>query len=203
MSQAAQRGKSLCGIRASLCLWIVLLCLAAIPAMAETGAVLTEDEWTWEPGGTATFSGILTLDGPDLTDAVLKLELYTDDPEHQGEIVFTEINGKTVKIRKRSDTLTADLTGSGTENAFTGEWYPPGDAAPMSRAVLRFRAESAEGTEIASAELRLGSEEESGVSPESRLLGLAQQLKIILIAAAVILWAAAAARYLILRKKAH
>ena len=187
--------------------WLLLLlttflCIAAAGGLSQENAVLKEVEWTWEPGGTATFSGSFSFEGEDVSDAMLTLELKTNQPDQQGSVVFTEINGKTVKIRKRSDTLQADLPGHGAENTFQGDWYLPDEAANLSGAVLSFRAEDGQGKLIASAEMKVGGNGEEAGSAPARILNHLHLAVLILAAVTVLLWAAAILRSMLLRKKA-
>ncbi len=184
-----------------LCLLILPLCTVPTVSAAEGNAVLTETEWTWEPGGVAGFAGSFALDGPDQAGAELTLEVESNDPENPGSVVFTEINGQTVKIRKRSDSITANLAGNGAENTFRGEWYPPEDVVSLNRATLRFQAEDAEGRVIASAEKTVRSTTGEEGDAVGRALNRTRQLSIILAAFGGILWVAAIARNLILRRK--
>ena len=187
--------------------WLLLLlttflCTAAAGGFSEEKAVLKEAEWTWEPGGTATFSGSFSFEGEDVSDAMLILELKTNQPDQPGSVVFTEINGKTVKIRKRSDTMQANLQGHGAENTFLGDWYLPEEGVNLSEAVLGFRAEDGQGKLLASAELKVGGNgEEAGGTP-ARILNHLHLAILILAAVTVLLWAAAILRNMLLRKRA-
>ena len=180
-----------------------MLCPGFTVAPAEGIAAIIDENWTWEIGGTASFSGTFAYKGEDLSDAVLTLTLETGASGDQGTVVFTEINGKKVKIRNRSDTLTAEIQGNGAENTFQGEWYLPEDEAIPPWAVLRFQAADGMGKTLASAELRMGESGEAATEARPIPADRMDQLEILLIGLAVILWAAAILRSVILRKKAQ
>ena len=182
--------------------WFLLLLVISWTGRAfSEQAILQETEWTWEPGGTATFSGSFTVDGPDVSNASWHRELETATSVDPETGVFTEINEKTIRIRKRSCSQTADVLGNGQENTFLGEWYLPEDGVSQSHAVLRLKVEDEEGNLITSAELKLGGESGSVASPASTILSWMQKGMIVFAALAVLLWAAAIIRSRVIHRK--
>ena len=185
-------------IRAFLLLAVFIF--GAGSAFAAGEAALREAEWTWDGGGEATFSGTVSADAADAADAVWHLELETNRPEDQGSVLFTAINGKQLKMRKRSDTVEADFTGGKAENTFEASWYLPEDTAGITRAVIRFRLTDAAGQELAAGEMTMGDGAEGGESAAGGTPELIGRWTTILLIAAAAAWLAAICRCMILRR---
>jgi hypothetical protein len=134
---------------------------------------------------------------PDAADAVLTLRAETS-LEDSGEAIFTSVNGKKLKIRKRGPEITEDLQ-AGSEFLFEGEWNLPADTGSgIARAVITLTIQDAEGNTIAEGRMEEGSlaaeEAIQGASPAKK----ADQLILILLLAGLLVWLAAVSRYLVL-----
>ncbi len=184
--------------------FLALLCMCMMiwaASSADWQIEMTPAEWTWEANGVAAFSGVIKSGDGNVSGAVLTLSIDTR-MEDSGEVLFTNLNGKKVKIRKRSSTAEMDLIGGGAENTFEGEWYLPAEVEEgLSSAVVHLSIADADGRELAKQDMQVGSQEEdaasAGESPAKRL----DQLYRILLYAGIVVWALALGRFAILRKR--
>ena len=179
------------------------LCCLIIPgtAAADTQITMEAGEWSWEAGGTSGFSGVIRTDGEDLEGASLQLDIQTR-MEDSGDLVFTSLNGKKVKIRKRSDRLEADLAGGGAENTFEGEWYLPDRVDDgLAYASVNLTVFDAEGNEIGTGRLDVGDREEEAAAAGRDPIALAEKAALYLAAAGAAVWVFAIGRHLILNRR--
>lgn len=186
LTQAIRRGGAIC----LLCCLMLTACAAG-----ELSVRMEPAEWTWEANQTASFTGVIQTDGEDLTGATLHLEMETR-MEDSGEVLFTNLNGKKLKIRKRSDTVEMDLTGGNAENTFEGEWFLPAEVEEgLAHATVRLTISDAEGNPLKSAEMSVGSESAEEASVGTTPLGRARQLIRVLSIACAAVWLLAIARH--------
>ena len=176
--------------------WCMLLCFIPAVCLGDTEIEMTADEWTWNANEVASFHGSIVTD-QDAADAVLTLRAETS-LEDSGEVIFTSVNGKKLKIRKRGPEITEDLQ-AGSEFLFEGEWNLPADTGGgIARAVITLTIQDAEGNTIAEGRMEEGSlaaeEAIQGASPAKK----ADQLILILLLAGLLVWLAAVSRYLVL-----
>ncbi len=185
------------------CFLLLLLCplLFSSFALAADGVLLTAEEWSWTGEQANILHGVLKVDGDGISDAVWTLEIRTDDPEHSGTVVFTEINGGSLNRRKRSNQVTAVLLGEGNENSFVAEWYPDTQSIALSQVTVHFQVESPDGTVLASGDLTQSAGAVAGGDPASRLLYYVNQAVFFLIIAASAVWVLAVLRLLLLRRR--
>ncbi len=177
---------------------LVICCCMSCLAQGETGAVLTEQESTWEAGGTIIYSGRFELEEA-LTGAVWKAELKTNTPENQGEVLFTRINGDSVRVRKRSDTMNQD-TISG-ENTFEITWFLPSLITNLNSAEVIFRLESAEGETLCTVSSHTGTATSNSADQGIILLNQTNEIVRILLIAVGAVWVPAAALAVYHRQK--
>lgn len=177
---------------------ILLLCLVVFSALSETKIELLAGQWTWEAGGTSSLNGVIVSD-LDLTDAVLTLDVKTR-LENSGEVVFTSLNGKKVKIRKQAPSIESDLV-KGTETPFEAEWTLPEDIdGGIGWAVISLKVTDSEGIEIASASLEVGSRAEEEALIESSPDRVSRKVLTGLLIAAAVVWILAFTRSIILNR---
>lgn len=183
------------------CLFLLLLlvCCTVGFAQGETGAVLTEQETVWEPGGAVVYSGSFRLE-KDVPDAVWHAELKTNDPENAGEVVFTRILEDSIRKRKQSDTMTADAVSG--ENSFEITWYLPEQINNLTGTDISFRLEDGSGELIAAGQTERSEAEGNSADPAVTLLSVTNRVMMILLIAAGVIWIFAVLRILLARKKA-
>ena len=137
--------------RWAVCL-LALLCMCILicsAALADWQIEMNPVEWTWDANGVASFSGVIRTDGADVSGAVLSLAVDTR-MEDSGEVLFTALNEKKVKLRKRSNTAEIDISGANAENTFEGEWYLPAEVEEgLASAVVHLSIADGEGKELA------------------------------------------------------
>ena len=177
----------------------MLLCTIFFSAAAETRIEMTPGEdWSWEAGTISSFSGTVLPD-QDIKDATLTLRVETK-LESSGEAVFTVVDGKKLKIRKRAATVTEDLS-AGREIAFEAEWNLPEEMEEsIAHALIHLEIQDGDGNVIASSAMEAGSREEESKTAASPVQK-ADQLILYLAIACAVVWALAVARHLILNRK--
>lgn len=184
--------------------FLALLCMCMMiwsAASADWQIEMFPTEWTWEANGVAAFSGVIKSGDGDVNGAVLTLSIDTR-MEDSGEVMFTNLNGKKVKIRKRSSTAEMDLAGGGAENTFEGEWYLPAEVEEgLSSAVIHLSLTDAEGKELAKQDMQVGSQEEDAVSAGESPANRLDKLYRILLYAGIAVWVLALGRFALLRKR--
>lgn len=181
----------------SLC--CMILCLAGNPALADTAIEMHADEWTWEENGISSFHGSILPD-QSLEDAVLRLSVETR-LEDSGEAIFTSVNEKQIKIRKRGPETTASLE-AGTALPFEGEWNLPAETdGGLGYAAIRLTVEDAEGRKIAEGLLEAGSQEAAEALEEATPLSRMNRMIRVLAIGCGVVWLAAFVRGGILRRK--
>ncbi len=186
------------GRKRCLILLLLLVCCTLGSAQGETGAVLTEQETVWEPGGSVVFIGSFQLE-KDVPDAVWHAELKTSDPEKAGEVVFTRILEDSIRKRKQSDTMTADAVSG--ENSFEITWYLPEQISLLTETEISFRLEDGSGETIASGVTTRNTAEGSSQDKAVTLLNRTNRVMIILLIAAGVIWIFAAVRIILVRKR--
>ena len=175
-----------------------MLCWICAGALGEIQVEIIPDEWAWEAGSVATFHGTVTS-GENLAGADLSLTVETR-LEDSGEALFTAVNGKKLKIRKRASRVTEDLT-AGVPLEFEAEWMIPEDTdSGLARAVVTLKVLDSEGKEKGAGTLEQGSRSEDAAREAASPVRKAEKaLRILLIAAGVV-WAVAILRYLWIKK---
>lgn len=183
-----------------LAAFLGLLVFFPFCALGEVTATLSVEDWTSEPGGSIAILG--TIDGltEDQENAIWHLDLQTSYSQDAGNLVFTTINEKNVKIRNRSDTLTADILGN-VPNTFAAEWYLSDTVVDTASSVLRFTLTGADGKVLASAELRGNQSALSAVDPVSRAMFFIRRWKWVLWATVAAFWGLALLGTFLFRKK--
>ena len=174
-----------------------LLALGLWISAAGADAALSFREEDAETAGERTITGTVTADREDTADAVWHLALESDGDA--GSLLFTEINGKQLKMRKRSDTVEADYLG-GTENTFTALWYLPEGGGDPDGVSIRFSLTDAAGTEITAGTLTTGGASSPAEEAESLLNHRIHLAVLILFPLGALLWAAACIRSLMTRR---
>ena len=126
-------------------------------AKSDLDLTLEEDEWSWVPGEVATFMGTVSGEPTALNDITLFLSI-TPEPkgDETGNIVFTSVNEKKIKIRKQSESYTlADNEATSGIVTFTGSWFIPENSAYF-KAGLKISALNHNGETLAGVVLNLG-----------------------------------------------
>ncbi len=187
-------------IRGRRCSILLLACflLFAGAARGEKSAAMAVTESAWEAGGSVVCSGSFTLEEA-VSEAVYRVELKTNAPENSGEAVFTEINGKSIRIRKRSASMTEEALSG--ENTFEITWFLPEQITNLTRGDLLFTLESPEGTVLLSAEAGVGTESADSADPGVLLLARTNEIIRVLLIAAALIWALALGRIAIRRMR--
>ncbi len=183
--------------RCMLLILVICCCLSCF-AQGESGAVLTEQESAWEAGGTIVYSGRFELEEA-LEGAVWKAELKTDAPDNQGEVLFTRINGDSVRVRKRSDTMNQDAHSG--ENTFEITWFLPSLITNLNSAEVIFRLESPEGKTLCTASSHTGASSANSTDQGIMLLNKTNEIIRILLIAVGVIWVAAAVLAICRRQK--
>ena len=95
-------------------------------SLSDSGIIaeLKETEWSWESGGVISFSGEVLNQDNNIKGVSLKLFPSVSTDGDPGNAVFTSLNGKTIKIRNRKDSVTAEMT-DGEKITVDGSWYLP------------------------------------------------------------------------------
>ena len=181
-------------------LGLLCICLCAAAA-AEIQIKMEAGEWTWDAGGTAAFHGTITTDGEDIPGAVMELSIETR-MEDSGEAVFSNLNGKNIKVKKRDARMEMDIAGGNAENTFEGEWYLPAEGTEgLAYATIRLSITDAAGQKIGQAEMSVGEQREAmapaATGPVEKVILLRNSL---LIAAGAV-WLLAIGRHAILNRK--
>ena len=183
--------------------WVLgLLCICLCAAAAADMQIKMEaGEWTWEAGGTAAFRGTITTDGADIPGAVMELSVETR-MEDSGEAVFSNLNGKNIKVKKRDARMEMDIAGGNAENTFEGEWYLPAEGTEgLAHATIRISITDAAGQKIGQAEMSVGEQSEAAEPIATGLVQKAEMLRNILLIAAGAVWLLAIGRHAILNRK--
>ena len=182
-------------------LWGMLCCIFLIlntyGASCETSVEIQADEWSWEAGEISYFHGSIRSDR-DIPEAKLELKINTGLSE-SGEISFTVLNGKKLKIRKQGPNAETELR-KDEVLTFEGKWLLPYEPErDLQQAILELTVKNGNEEVIASGSLQMGTVEESVVAAAA--LSSSDRVIPILLAAAALIWLAAVGRHLILNKK--
>ncbi len=181
--------------------WCMLLLFLLIGgwALADTAIEIQADEWTWDANGRCSFQGSILPDR-DLKDAVLTVSVETR-LEDSGTVQFTSMNGKKLKIRKRSAQAETDFT-AGIPVPFEGEWFLPSDTEDgIAWARITLQAADKEGNTLAVKQTEIGNRDQDLVLQGSSPAEKTEKMTLLFAVAAGIVWILAIARNLILRKK--
>ena len=181
-------------------LGLLCICLCAAAA-ADVQINMEEGEWTWDAGGTATFRGTITTDGADIPGAVMELSVETR-MEDSGEAVFSNLNGKNIKVKKRNARMEMDIAGGQAENTFEGEWYLPEEGTEgLAHATIRISITDGAGQSVGKAEMSVGEAGEEVAEPVAAgPVEKAILLRNILLIAAGAVWLLAITRHAILNR---
>jgi len=183
-------------LMACLCLCCIL---TLAPARGEIQVEIAADDWSWEEGSVATFYGSVLSD-QDVKDAVMTLSAETR-LEDSGEVLFTAVNEKKLKIRKRSAEISEDLK-SGEAWTFEGEWALPGDTGEgLAWASIRLTVRDADGKELVTGILEEGSRAEDENAASASPVRRADRIILVLALACAFVWMLAVGRYLLLNRK--
>ncbi len=154
----------------------------------------------WIPGESALFEGSVSTDETfSAGDITMVLSLQTDPalPE-SGTIVFSEINGKKLSIRKQKDEYSTSLQGS-SEMRFSGSWLLP-ENLYLSEINLVLTVLAPDGSILGEASAPITGNTSVSVSSGMTFPDLAAPIRYVLIAAAAI-WILAAVRIFIYQKR--
>ena len=182
-------------------IWTAMATAAPGACCAESGIKITieEEEWSWEPGGVATFTGTLTADPEQAAGAILQVSINPEPKaEDPGRIVFTNVNGKKVKVRKQDAVYTLDTTEAEGEIPFSGSWFLPDDSAYF-RAAVTVSLINAEGEILASSNMKCGVYDTEGESTLKRIPADIGKINMILALSAGGIWCLAILRIAICR----
>ncbi len=179
----------------------IMLCVFSFPACGAASILIAADEWTWDEGGIASFHGSITTE-KDAAEAYLFLWPETR-LEDSGEVLFTGVNGKKLKVRKRASGITQDLK-AGIPLEFEAEWHlPEENDSGLARAVIHLSVSDKNGSVIASGELEMGSMEDERAMISETPEYITDVIVFSLAAAAGFCWIAAAFRHFLLNRKGH
>ena len=182
-----------------LLVWLILVCGAT--AFAEDGgiqATLSAQEWNWESNAICTLTGSLKAGNAALSGVTLTLETETEpETPDSARIVFTEVGGEKVRLRRQSSTFAVEQIEAGQEVPFQISWFLPEET--LYEAAVRLRATGADGAEIALAEFSQVNEMASRNGPWRIPVDLNRLILILAITAGVV-WAAALIRLALRRR---
>ncbi len=181
-----------------------LLCWCTCCACAEGKNVLEQDEWTWTSGEVATFKGVVDTTGLDLSDTSLCISVRTvPEQEDPGRCVFTSLNGKRIKIRNQSDTISLSDTEASDEIAFGGSWFLPEEGQVKQVTLTVSLMKTSTGETLKALELACKNEAwyDAGSGQPYHLPIDLNQLCWILGGACILLWGAAILRSLLIRRR--
>jgi len=189
--------------------WLLLLCSRTALSENVQGkqaapnhdpqVVLAVSEWSWEGNAVCTLSGSLKAGNADLRQVTLVLKTETEPETADSErIVFTEVNGDKIRLRRQSNTWTAEEILAGEELPFTVSWFLPEET--LNEATVRLLVTGPEGTKIGSAELKEVNELAELNGPWRIPVDL-NRLTLILGITTGIVWFAAIVRILICQRK--
>ena len=203
MSDAA-RGTRCCTGRFMALVLTVLILLNILPAAAAGIAEIQvmENEWTWSPGGVATFTGTITGEAGELEGATLALSISPEPKgEDSGSIVFTSVNNKKIKIRKQSDSY--ELNGLESMGAipFEGSWFIP-ESSAFFKAVVKVTASNALGEVIGEGSMTVGESGDAAAGALIRIPADIGKINLWIGITAAVIWAAAIIRIMLLRGRA-
>ena len=187
---------------AACLLALLCICMMICPAaLADWQIEMKPLEWTWDANGVASFSGVIRTDGEAVSGAVMTLAVDTR-MEDSGEVLFTVLNEKKVKLRKRSSTAEMDISGANAENTFEGEWYLPADVEEgLASAVIHLTIADGEGKELAKYDMQAGSKEADTASAAASPAEKLDRLFHILLFGGIGVWILALVRFGFLQRK--
>lgn len=179
----------------------LLCCFLLAGACADVSVDMHPDEWVWDAGGISTFSGTIRTDGADLSGTVLKLSIESS-AEDPGTVQFTNLNGKKLTKRKRSDTAAVDIPGGNEDYTFEAEWILPSESdESIMNAAFRLSVSDADGKELKSVAMRPGATgEEETAAPAAARQSLPHRLVFFLSVSAAAVWILAIARHIFLNR---
>ena len=179
----------------------LIACLCIQNAYGEVSVTIAEDEWTWEPDGTATFRGEVHCDQENTDELFLQLTINPEpDEADPGEVVFTAINDKKLTIRNQNSEFSWIPDGN-SGVSFSGSWYLPSENN-IREISIRLCVSKKDGTVMA--ESILEKKKEEGTTAETGrmiLPGNPDRIRTILLAAAGIVWCFAIIRTVLVARK--
>ena len=182
-----------------LCIFFCGICPCSALGLTEA-EISSSEEWVWEAGSVNSFQGNVTAD-QDYQDAVLTLSVESG-LENSGEALFMVVNGKKLKIRKRSSSITEDLS-AGEALSFEGGWYLPETLEEtVSQAEITLRVQDSSGREIAVSTLKAGTGAEEVQSGEPAVARMNLLILILFVCAGAV-WLLAIGRHLFLRQRSR
>ena len=180
----------------------VMLCSVGACAQEAVQVTVKNEEWSWEPGEVATFSGTVYGTPEVLNGTVLQV---TIDAQPRGDeeerIVFTGVNGSRIKVRKQSETYALKEEELSAEIPFTGSWFVP-EGSMAFQAVVTVTVLSGTGETLGSGKLEFGMGGETGEG--TALLRIpfdTEQLILWMTVGTGVIWVLAGLRIMICRKK--
>ena len=193
------------------CAFLLLICLLvpwryACSESQQCSATLSLDEWTWEAGASATFSGTVTISGSETGKITLQLEAVPEQGQSQPQhIVFVSVNNKRVKVKKQSDTYTLKEPVPGETIPFAGSWLVPAENVP-DHLTIRLRVLNQDNKVICETEIEAGGDQGDQAVSENQALRIPLHPERILrytIIAAALFWTAAILRMILTHRKMH
>ena len=165
-------------------------------ALGEITIEIFPDEWSWEEGSTSFFHGSIQTDHT-VSEAVLYLSVETRLKE-AGRIQFLSLNGKKLKTKQRSNSLSTELIEDSTTE-FTGQWFLPDEMeTDIAYATIRLQALDGDGKEIGTRILEVGSKETDLAMLTNSPVYIIERMMKLFIILAVAFWLTAIGRHLIL-----
>ncbi len=187
-----------------LCIMLVCGCMGPACAEDKPGIGLQQDEWTWTAGEVATFKGTVPAAGLDPEDTSLCISVKTvPEQDEPGKCVFTSLNGKRIKIRNQSATVSLTGTAGLDEISFEGSWFIPEDGQfkQVTLTLVVMKTSTGETLDSVSLSCENGEWYEGGSGQPFRLPVDLNQLCWILGAACIVLWGTAILRSVLIRRK--
>ena len=183
-----------------LCLTVAALLLmpAALCEQAPVDEIVSDEDWSWNPGSYNSFSGTVDLspcDGETFT-----LHISTDLPENSpaGETlmpVFTVVNGKRITMLNQSDTVQAVSKGEESMIRFSGSIGLP-EKDRVRRIAFRLTVLDAAGQEVKafSSIVSIRDDDTDRLAGSFYIPFRIERVTLILSAAAVLIWMFAVVR---------
>ena len=171
-------------------------------SLSDSGIIaeLKETEWSWESGGVISFSGEVLNQDNNIKGVSLKLFPSVSTDGDPGNAVFTSLNGKTIKIRNRKDSVTAEMT-DGEKITVDGSWYLPDNISGIVSASIKLSVYSESGIEICSAVLEKKLFDDSNSAAIPQAVAYFYRIQPFLAATVFFVWALAIIRNIIIKKR--
>ena len=189
-----------------LLLFLIQTCCSFASGEESILITLQENEWTWEENSAAYFSGTVKAD-ESLPDKILmKLSLSAaPENENAGEVVFQNVNGKKLTIRKQKPEYSVSAEGL-KEFDFSGVWNTP-DAVKFTRVDILLQIFNAEGSSLLAEQTLTVSRDLADVVEKDdgkiRLKDYFSDWTVYIAAGAAVIWILAVVRAVLNRKKTN